>query len=118
MEYRRLGQTDMTVSAVSLGAWAIGGAWGSVDDAESLRALHAAVDAGMNFIDTADVSQLALRWMLMFDAVSCAIPGARTPAQSRENAAAAALPALSPETLAAVKAVYDERIRSLVHESW
>jgi aryl-alcohol dehydrogenase-like predicted oxidoreductase len=55
MEYRRLGRTDMTVSAVSFGAWAIGGSWGQVDDAESLRALHAAVDAGTNFVDTADV---------------------------------------------------------------
>jgi aryl-alcohol dehydrogenase-like predicted oxidoreductase len=328
MEYRRLGRTDMTVSAVSFGAWAIGGAWGSVDDAESLRALHAAVEAGVNFIDTADVygdgrserlvarlrrerrgqtirvatkagrrlprqtpegysrenltgwvdrslgnleteaidllqlhcphpgvydrpevfgilddlvragklryygvsaetvdealgairhpnvqtvqiifnmfrlkpaeeffpaarargvgilarvplasglltgklradstfeagdhrrfnrhgeafdkgetfsgvpydeglaaverlrplvppgatlSQLALRWILMFDAVSCAIPGAKTPAQARENAAAATLPALGAPTMAAVKAVYDEHIRPLVHGSW
>lgn len=55
MEYRVLGRTDMTVSAISFGAWAIGGTWGQVDDAESLRALHAAVDAGMNFVDTADV---------------------------------------------------------------
>ena len=55
MEYRKLGRTDMTVSAISFGAWAIGGAWGTVDDAGSLGALHAAVDAGMNFIDTADV---------------------------------------------------------------
>ncbi len=55
MEYRRLGRTDMTVSAISFGAWAIGGTWGPVDDAESLRALHAAIDAGTNFIDTADV---------------------------------------------------------------
>ena len=55
MEYRRLGRTDMKVSAISFGAWAIGGTWGPVDDADSLRALHAAVDAGMNFIDTADV---------------------------------------------------------------
>jgi aryl-alcohol dehydrogenase-like predicted oxidoreductase len=55
MEYRRLGRTDMTVSAISFGAWAIGGAWGSVDDADSLRALHAGVESGMNFIDTADV---------------------------------------------------------------
>ena len=45
MEYRRLGRTDMTVSAISFGAWAIGGAWGTVDDAGSLGALHAAVDA-------------------------------------------------------------------------
>lgn len=55
MIYRQLGRTDMQVSAVSFGAWAIGGFWGAVDDAESLRALHAAVDAGVNFIDTADV---------------------------------------------------------------
>jgi aryl-alcohol dehydrogenase-like predicted oxidoreductase len=40
---------------VSFGAWAIGGSWGNVDDAESMRALHAAIDAGVNFIDTADV---------------------------------------------------------------
>jgi aryl-alcohol dehydrogenase-like predicted oxidoreductase len=55
MEYRTFGRTDMTISAVSFGAWAIGGAWGAVDDDESLRVLHAAVDAGVNFIDTADV---------------------------------------------------------------
>ncbi len=55
MQYRRLGRTDLNVSAVSFGAWAIGGAWGETDDAESLRALHAAIDAGVNFIDTADV---------------------------------------------------------------
>ena len=55
MQYRRLGRTDMTVSAISFGAWAIGGAWGDVDDEESLRALHAAIDTGVNFIDTADV---------------------------------------------------------------
>jgi aryl-alcohol dehydrogenase-like predicted oxidoreductase len=328
MEYRQLGRTDMKVSAVSFGAWAIGGTWGPVDDEESMRALHAAVDAGTNFVDTADVygdgrserliarlrrerrgetifvatkagrrlpkqtpdgysrenlgawldrslknlgmdavdllqlhcphpavydrpevfgllddlvkagklryygvsvetvdeahralrhphvqtvqiifnmfrlkpaeelfaqvlrrhagilarvplasgmltgkltkasafsrddhrsfnrngeafdkgetfsgvpydvgleaverlrplvpagatlSQLALRWTLMFEAVSCAIPGARTPAQARDNAAAADLAPLSPATMAAVKAVYDERLRSLVHPGW
>ena len=45
----------MNVSAVSFGAWAIGGFWGAVDDDESMQALHAAVDSGVNFIDTADV---------------------------------------------------------------
>jgi aryl-alcohol dehydrogenase-like predicted oxidoreductase len=55
MEYRALGRTGMSVSAVSFGAWAIGGSWGAVDDEESMRALHAAIDAGVNFIDTADV---------------------------------------------------------------
>lgn len=328
MEYRPLGRTDMKVSAVSFGAWAIGGTWGPVDDEESMRALHAAIDAGTNFIDTADVygdgrserlvarlrrerkgetihvatkagrrlpkqtpegysrenlsawverslknlemdtvdllqlhcphpavydrpevfgllddlvgagkiryygvsvetvdeahralrhphvqtvqivfnmfrlkpaeelfaqawnrhvgilarvplasgmltgklttasafaaddhrsfnrhgeafdkgetfsgvpyevgleaverlrplvpagstmSQLALRWTLMFEAVSCAIPGAKTPGQARDNAAAADLPPLAPATMAAVRAVYDEKLRPLVHPSW
>jgi aryl-alcohol dehydrogenase-like predicted oxidoreductase len=55
MDYRRLGRTDMEVSAIGFGAWAIGGNWGQVDDDTSLAALHAAVDEGVNFIDTADV---------------------------------------------------------------
>ncbi|HEX9616905.1 MAG TPA: aldo/keto reductase [Anaerolineales bacterium] len=55
MEYRELGRTGWRVSAISFGAWAIGGAWGSVDDRESLAALHRAVDLGVNFFDTADV---------------------------------------------------------------
>jgi aryl-alcohol dehydrogenase-like predicted oxidoreductase len=55
MQTRRLGRTDMTPTAIGLGAWAIGGSWGPVDDAESMQTLHAAIDAGVNFIDTADV---------------------------------------------------------------
>ena len=55
MEYRVLGRTGMSVSAISFGAWAIGGSWGTVDDEESIRTLHAAIDSGVNFIDTADV---------------------------------------------------------------
>jgi aryl-alcohol dehydrogenase-like predicted oxidoreductase len=55
MELRRLGRTDMMVSAIGFGAWAIGGNWGTVDDETSIKALHAAIDGGMNFIDTADV---------------------------------------------------------------
>ncbi|MEO8315203.1 MAG: aldo/keto reductase [Pseudomonadota bacterium] len=55
MQYRPLGRTGFQVSTVSFGAWAIGGTWGGVDDAESLKALHAALDAGINFFDTADV---------------------------------------------------------------
>jgi len=55
MQYRALGRTGWQVSAVSFGAWAIGGSWGSVNDQESLAALHKAIDCGVNFIDTADV---------------------------------------------------------------
>ncbi len=56
MEYRELGRTGFHISAISFGAWAIGGdAWGRTDDRESLAALHRALDLGVNFIDTADV---------------------------------------------------------------
>src|ERR1700733_282514 len=55
MKYRPLGRTGFNVSEVSFGAWAIGGAWGDVDDATSLKSLHCAIDRGVNFIDTADV---------------------------------------------------------------
>ena len=55
MKYRELGRTGWKVSEISFGAWAIGGTWGMVDDKESLAALHAALDGGVNFFDTADV---------------------------------------------------------------
>jgi aryl-alcohol dehydrogenase-like predicted oxidoreductase len=55
MQYRPLGRTGWQVSEVSFGAWAIGGAWGEPDDATSMAALHAALDRGINFFDTADV---------------------------------------------------------------
>jgi aryl-alcohol dehydrogenase-like predicted oxidoreductase len=66
----------------------------------------------------ASLAQLALRWILMFDGVSCAIPGARTAAQARENAEAAALPPLDAETMATVRRVYDQHIREHVHAGW
>lgn len=55
MEYRELGRTGWKLSTISFGAWAIGGTWGNVKDEESLAALHAALDLGVNFFDTADV---------------------------------------------------------------
>ena len=66
----------------------------------------------------ASMAQLALRFILMFEAVSCAIPGAKTPTQARDNAAAAALAPLGPGAMLAVQAVYDELIRPHVHGSW
>jgi len=55
MEYRELGRTGWKVSAVSMGCWAIGGAWGPVKDQESMAALRQAAELGVNFFDTADV---------------------------------------------------------------
>jgi aryl-alcohol dehydrogenase-like predicted oxidoreductase len=66
----------------------------------------------------ATLAQLALRWILMFDAVTCAIPGAKRPAQVEENVRASDLPPLSEAQMAKVREVYDSRIRELVHQRW
>jgi aryl-alcohol dehydrogenase-like predicted oxidoreductase len=66
----------------------------------------------------ASMASFALRWILMNDAVTCAIPGAKRPAQVEENVSAAALPALPAETMAAVKQIYDRSLRPLVHQCW
>jgi aryl-alcohol dehydrogenase-like predicted oxidoreductase len=76
---------------------------------EELRGL---VPAGMT------MPQFALKWILMFDAVTCAIPGGKRPEQVADNARASDLPALSPEVMAGVKRVYDAKIRALVHQRW
>lgn len=55
MNYRKFGQTGWQVSEIGFGAWAIGADWGNVSEADAMAALHAAVDNGVNFIDTADV---------------------------------------------------------------
>ena len=55
MQYKPLGRTGWNVSTISFGAWAIGGTWGEVSEAEAMGALHKALDLGVNFFDTADV---------------------------------------------------------------
>lgn len=64
MQYRKFGSTSLEVSEIGFGAWAIGGGamvgdtaigWGDANDQESITALHAALDAGINFFDTADI---------------------------------------------------------------
>jgi aryl-alcohol dehydrogenase-like predicted oxidoreductase len=66
----------------------------------------------------ASLAQLALRWITMFDAVTCAIPGGKNPAQVEQNVAAAALPPLDTTTMAGIEAVYNRHIRPLVHHLW
>lgn len=55
MQTRVLGKTGATVSEIGFGAWQIGGSWGDVSEADGKRALNAALDAGVTFVDTADV---------------------------------------------------------------
>lgn len=55
MRHRSLGTAGFAVSEVSFGTWAIGGSWGDVADQDALDGLTAAIDAGVNFLDTADV---------------------------------------------------------------
>ena len=64
------------------------------------------------------LTQFALRWILMFDAVTCAIPGAKTPAQAEENFGASDFPGLSSKTMSTVKKIYAEHIRESVHHNW
>ena len=56
MKYRQLGQTGMQVSTIAMGCWAFGGGrvWGDQEDADSIAAVHAALDAGINLFDTAE----------------------------------------------------------------
>jgi aryl-alcohol dehydrogenase-like predicted oxidoreductase len=60
MNLRKLGQSDLNITPIGIGAWAIGGgkwefAWGAQDDTESVVAIHAGLDRGINWIDTAAV---------------------------------------------------------------
>ena len=59
--------------------------------------------------------QFALRWILMFDAVTCAIPSTKRPSQADENFTVSDLASLSEETMAQVRSIYDRHIRELVH---
>jgi aryl-alcohol dehydrogenase-like predicted oxidoreductase len=64
------------------------------------------------------MSQFALRWILMFDAVSCAIPGGKRPEQVADNCQASAQPPLTPEAIVEIRRIYDATIRPLVHQRW
>jgi aryl-alcohol dehydrogenase-like predicted oxidoreductase len=55
VKYRSIGSTDLKVSEISFGTWAIGGSWGKTNDQESLHALDKSIASGVNFFDTADV---------------------------------------------------------------
>jgi aryl-alcohol dehydrogenase-like predicted oxidoreductase len=79
---------------------------------QAVEALRPLVPPGMT------MTQMALRWILMFPAVTCAIPGAKRPAQVEENLRAAELPALADETMSGIAAIYDQQVRAYVHHYW
>ena len=64
------------------------------------------------------MTQFALRWILMFEAVTCAIPGAKSPAQAEENVRAADLPKLPEATMQAVEQIYRKQVKPSVHDYW
>ena len=79
---------------------------------QAIEKLRALVPEGMS------IAQFALRWILMFDAMTCAIPGAKRPAQAEDNARASDFPPLTDETMRAIKEIYDRQIRRFVHHYW
>jgi len=79
---------------------------------EAVEELRPLVPVGMT------MGQFAMRWILMFDGVTCAIPGGKTPEQVKQNCAASDLPPISEETMRAVRELYDAKIRTLVHDRW
>jgi aryl-alcohol dehydrogenase-like predicted oxidoreductase len=96
-------------------AFDVGETFSGVDYDLGLKAveeIRALIPSGMS------MTQFALRWILMFDAVSCAIPGGKRPDQVTENCRASDLPPLSNETMAAIEKIYNEKIRSGVHQRW
>jgi aryl-alcohol dehydrogenase-like predicted oxidoreductase len=79
---------------------------------QAVDELRALIPEGMT------MTQFALRWILMFDAVSCVIPGAKNATQAEENIRAGDFPPLSDKVMNAVKELYDGRIREAVHHYW
>ena len=77
-----------------------------------------AVEGLRSVVGDASMAQFALRWILMNEAVSVAIPGARSPEQAVSNAKAAELPALTAEQMDAAKSIYDRLVRPYVHQRW
>ena len=139
MNTRDFGTTGWRVSEVGFGAWGIGGrdTVFPATDHRTFNRAGAAFDRGETFSGVdyetglaaverlvplvppgATLAQFALRWILSFPAVATVIPGARRPAQVAENARAGDLPPPDAATLAAVRTVYDDLVRPLVHQRW
>jgi aryl-alcohol dehydrogenase-like predicted oxidoreductase len=96
-------------------AFDVGETFSGVDFETGLAAveeLKKLVPSGMT------MAQFALRWILMFDAVTCTIPGAKRPSQAEDNARASDFPPLSDDAMKTVRDLYASRIKPLVHQYW
>lgn len=69
-------------------------------------------------VERASMSQFALRWILMFDAITCAIPGAKRKEQVEENIKSIELPSLTKKTMGEVKRIYNQFLKEQVHHYW
>ena len=92
-----------------------GETFAGVDYATGLAAVE---ELKEQFSGAGGLAAAALRWVLMFEAVSCVIPGASRPEQLAGNVSAGEKPGLSEEQMAAVRTVYERHIRPLVHQRW
>lgn len=92
----------------------VGETFAGVDMDKGLRA----VDELKSYFNTGQLYKYALKWILMYDEVSCVIPGASNVDQARSNASVSEMDALTPQQMDKVKEIYDEYIRELVHEKW
>lgn len=97
-------------------AFDVGETFSGVEDLDialqAVEELRPLVPAG------ATMAQFALRWILMFDAVSCVIPGAKRPEQLDDNVAATEMESLPPATMEKAQEIYDRLVRPLVHQRW
>jgi aryl-alcohol dehydrogenase-like predicted oxidoreductase len=79
----------------------------------------AAVEGIRGFVPRGmSMAQFALRWCLMFDAVTCVIPGAKRPDQVEDNSRAADMPAIDHTVMESLRVIYDSYVRDLVHHRW
>ncbi len=99
-------------------AFDVGETFAGVDYATGVRAAREFADLVAASVPGASPAQAALRWVIQQPGVSSVIPGGRTPAQVRANAAAADLPPLDEPLLRRIADLYDRQIRPLVHDRW
>jgi aryl-alcohol dehydrogenase-like predicted oxidoreductase len=97
------------------GSFDVGETFSGVDFKEGLEAVE---ELRGLLPEAVSMSQFALRWILMFDAVTCAIPGGKRPEQVADNCRASDLPVLSDETMTALRDLYNRKIRPLIGNRW